>query len=387
VQVAVEQIKRANFKGNVYIFPGDAGLINSDTIRNFKIHFERRDSDVMLLTGNYTDTPESNPYGRIVRETSSEGSSAGQVLGIIQAKDILSLSPDGVYKFTLRDSEYNFTREELLNISEFDSGIMAFKSEELIKHIGKLKPDNVQKELYLTDLVKIFRQAELKVEAYQNDNSDVLLGFNSRTDLKKMESIIRRQNYEQLKDIVTFADEENFFVDSQIVKQILELDREGAPVDIVIGEGASISAGVKLNRGVIISKGAVLDGNIILGKKVKIGDNVYISTYQRQKLYIGDNTEIFSGDIIKGNVKIGKNVRIETGVRITGSNKNPTYIGDNCIIKGTTYIFGSIIENNCWIQHSVIMNRRVRCIMKRGKIQKICFILPEAKGLEAITPL
>ncbi|MBK7265416.1 MAG: hypothetical protein IPI12_03565 [Ignavibacteriales bacterium] len=77
------------------------------------------------------------------------------------------------------------------------------------------------------------------------------------------------------------------------------------------------------------------------------------------------------GDIIKGNITIGENSTIESSVNMTGSDEHPLIIGKNVLIKGTSYVFGSIIEDDIHIEHSVIIKKRVnRQIRKDGAIQK-----------------
>ena len=52
--------------------------------------------------------------------------------------------------------------------------------------------------------------------------------------------------------------------------------------------------------------------------------------------------EILWGDIIKGNIEIGDYSRIESSVNMTGSDEFPLKMGSHVLIKGTSYIFGSI---------------------------------------------
>ncbi len=82
-----------------------------------------------------------------------------------------------------------------------------------------------------------------------------------------------------------------------------------------------------------------------------------LSCFPNQKLELQDNVEILWGDIIKGNISIGKNSRIESSVNITGSDEHPTIIGENVTIKGTSYVFGSIIDNDLFIEHSVLIKK------------------------------
>lgn len=284
--------------------------------------------------------------------------------------------------------KFTFTKKDLLENREFDSGIFAFRADKLAKHIGRLRPNNVQKEIYLTDIVNIFINAGLTVGAAKPANSEVLLGFNNKSTLDKMEAIARRNYYEILKDIITIEDNEKFFIAEEVIKGILRMDKTHGPLDMVIGDGCYVSSGVGMNNGVSIGRGAVLDGNIKLGKNVKIGDGTRLLTYPDQTMKIGDSTEILEGNLIKGNVTVGSGVRIETGVHITGSYDYPTTIGDRCVIKGTTYIYGAKIEEDNWILHSIITQKTVQKIIKKdGSVQRVKYILPLPEGIDSIRPL
>jgi len=73
---------------------------------------------------------------------------------------------------------------------------------------------------------------------------------------------------------------------------------------------------------------------------------------------------------------------------MTGSDEYPARIGNNVLIKGTSYVFGSIIEDNVWIEHSVLKNKHVRCIKnKAGMVQPIRYILPSPEGINALEDL
>ncbi|OIO76314.1 MAG: hypothetical protein AUJ85_00645 [Elusimicrobia bacterium CG1_02_37_114] len=383
LQTAVKKIPKS-WTGNVYVFPGDTGLLKSWLVNDFRKSFENSDYDMMLLSGTYEGPVETNYYGRIVRVPES-GEGAGEVIEILQHKDILKLNSKRECVSYYHGKPYAFTKTELLKNNEFDSGILAFRAGKLMKYINKIKAENVQGEIYMTDLVSIFNKSGLKVGCFQSKNSEMLLGFNNKSTLKKMESIVRQNYYEILKDIISIEDEEDFFIAEEVINDIIKLDKKIGPLDIFIGSGCYISKGVKINKGITIGRNACLDGNIILSENVKVGEGVHISTYPEQTLIIGRETEMVGGNIIKGNTTLGDNVRIETGVNITGSDEFPVRIGDRCLIKGTSYIFGSIIEPDMCIQHSVLVKQRIRKLKnKNGEIQNIKYILPKAEGMECI---
>lgn len=381
VQAAVDLIRRTSFNGNVYVFPGDAGLLDKETISGFRKAFENGNFDMMLLTGTYEGPPENNYYGRIVRDISR----SSKVLSIVQHRDILALNSASRFK---AGEGCFMTKDQLLNIPEFDSGCFAFKAKYLKKYVYKLKPDNVQSEIYVTDLVSIFNKEGLKVGAVRAKDSNRLLAFNNKSTWKRMESIARANYYELLKDIVIIDDEEKFFLAEELIKDIIRMDKRIGPLDLAIGENCRIEKDVKLNKGVVIGENARLSGNIVLGENVKIGANVDLSSYPNQVLRVGKNTEIVGGNIIKGNTSIGENVRIETGVNITGSDEFPVKIGEGCLIKGTSYIFGSIIEPGNWIEHSILVKRHVERIKNSdGSIAKIKYFRPPPEGSDSVKPL
>lgn len=160
VQTAVNLIKNKKYRGNIYIFPGDAGLIDARTIAEFRRAFERSGCDMMLLSGTYEGPKGANYYGRIVRvprldihgQNSKED--FGNVIAIPQHKDILSMKAKEKHVFAYRGKKYAFSQQELLNTNEFDSGMFAFKADKLLKHLYRIKADNVQAEIYMTDLVE-----------------------------------------------------------------------------------------------------------------------------------------------------------------------------------------------------------------------------------------
>ncbi len=103
---------------------------------------------------------------------------------------------------------------------------------------------------------------------------------------------------------------------------------------------------------------------------------------------IGNFVEVLSGDIIKGNIVIRDSTRIESSVRMTGSDEFPLRIGEKVLIKGSSYIFGSVIEDEVNIEHSVIIQKKVeRLVKKNGSIQPIKYYLPFPEGIDSIEDL
>lgn len=394
VQVGLETFDSASYQGTVYVLPGDMGLIDEATITMFKEAFHSSNNDMMVLTGLYEGDPLENSYGRIVRvkEFDKTGKPAGEdrdkVIEIIEYKDILAIGDNEKYTRVFNGREYEFTREELLNNNEFNSGVYAFKSHHLVDLVKMLSSNNAQKEIYITDLILLFNQANLNVGAVYPEQQHVIMGFNNKSVLKEMDGIARHLVYNKIKDIIEIEDPDDFYIDETVIEDIIALDQKGIPLDIKLGKGVHIGKGVKLNYNLNIAKNVYVSGNVVFGTNVKVSQNVYLSCFPGQTLNIENNVQILWGNIIKGNIVIGEGSKIESSVNMTGSDEFPLRIGKNVQIKGTSYIFGSIIDDDIFIEHSVIINKRVdKLIKKNGTIQKVKYFLPMPEGIDTISDL
>jgi bifunctional UDP-N-acetylglucosamine pyrophosphorylase/glucosamine-1-phosphate N-acetyltransferase len=392
LQIALEKINPKEYDGTVYVFPGDMGLINTDTIKFFKEEFEKSMADMMVLTGIYEGEIEANYYGRIVRVPDASSNKKingltgrGKVIEIIEYKDILNLDPKKPFKFKYGKKSYEYTRKELLENREFNSGVYAFKFKKLVELINKIESNNVQNEIYLTDLISLFNQNGYIVEAVSPKEQYVLMGFNNKSVLKEMDVIARKLSYEKLKDIIAIDDPDDFFIEENVIEEIIKMDSQGIIPDIHIGKGVYIGKGVHLNCNLTLEKNVFLEGEIYFGKNVVIRENARLSCYYGQKIIIGNGVEIFWSNIIKGNVEIGDHSKIESGVRLTGNDQFPCQIGSNVTVRGISYIFASKIDNNIIIEHSILKKKKIsRPLSSKTDIYCVRYYLPEAEGKDAV---
>ena len=188
VQVALEGLKDIPDNAIVYILPGDMGLIDAETIKQFREEFLKSKADMIVLTGLYEGKPEDNYYGRIVRVKEKKGN----VIQIMEHKDILALPDDKPFKTSYQGKEYTYTKEELIKNNEYNSGVFAFRYGKLAEMIGELKSDNVQSEIYLTDLIALFNEKGYTVAAASPEKNYVVMGFNTQEVLKEMNEIARK---------------------------------------------------------------------------------------------------------------------------------------------------------------------------------------------------
>jgi bifunctional UDP-N-acetylglucosamine pyrophosphorylase/glucosamine-1-phosphate N-acetyltransferase len=391
VQVALKNVKTFPDDGIVYVLPGDMGLIDAETLSSFRKSFIDSQADMIVLTGIFNGDPKDNNYGRIIRvklnnpndlETQSDD---GKVIEILEHKDILAL-PDGkTYSTTYNGRNYIFTKSELIKNSEYNSGVFAFRYGKLKQLISELRSNNVQKEIYLTDLISLFNGKNYSVAAASPAKDYVVMGFNNKSVLKEMEAIARKNVYEKLKDIIEIEDPDDFFIHEKVVEDILKADKKYSALDVVIGKGVHIGKDVNLNFNLQLGKNVFVDGKVVFGKNVSVSQNAHLSCYPGQSLKIGNDVQILWGDIIKGNIIIGDGSCIESSVNMTGSDEFPLRLGKNVLIKGTSYIFGSKIVDNITIEHSIIVKKKVRAVKdKKGKIQPVRYFVPESEGEKSI---
>ena len=378
---------------HVYIFLGDMGLLTANAVAHIRSEFEGGDCDMMVLTCPYSGPTAQNHYGRILRvpqtdaQGATTGADAGKVIEIKEHKDILSLV-DAPYEVSYNGRPYVFSRDQLLETREINTGGYAFKESLLRAHIGDIQTDNAQGEVMLTDLVDIFNRSGKTVRAVQARNEEEILGFNEKSAWRRMDSIARRWAYERLMDIITIVDDEDFFIDDAVIEQIVAMDKDRGPLDIVIGKGASIGPRVRLNRRVHIGDHCNLSGHIVLGEGVILESGVHLSTYSEQTLVLEDGVEVLTGNILKGNLHVGRNSRIEARVIMTGSDEFPMRVGERVTIKGTSYLYGSVVEDDLLIEHSVITRKHVEQVRRSdGSIQPIRYVLPPPEGLDSIARL
>ncbi len=150
------------------VVPGDAPLLRPQTLAALLDAHRRGEAAATILSAEL-----ANPsgYGRIVRD------SEGRVEAIVEDK---ALTPA--------------QRE----IREVNSSIYCFTLEKLWPCLAALRPDNVQRELYLTDAIALLRQRNERVLAQVAEDADEILGCNTRTQLAAIDRIFRARKAEEL---------------------------------------------------------------------------------------------------------------------------------------------------------------------------------------------
>ena len=280
VKMAKEYI---NDNDIIVILCGDTPLIKEETLKRlFDYHIENDYIATVLTTK--VDNPTG--YGRVIRDEN------GDLLKIVEQKD---------------------GNAEELAVNEINSGIYCFQGQRLRESLDLLDNNNAQGEYYLTDTIKILRDKGFKVGAYNGSTIEELMGVNSRLELSKAETLMRKRiNEFHLLNGVTIIDPAATYIEA----------------DVEIGQDT------------IVYPGAMLHGNTKIGRECIIGMNTSITNS-----IIGDNTEVKNSTIIDSTVGENTTVGPYAYLRPKSNIGNNVKIGDFVEVKNAT------IEDNSKASH------------------------------------
>jgi len=150
-------------KGPVLILCGDTPLIRTETLRLFlQAHVE----SASLLTVMTTNVAEPDNYGRIVSDEH------GNIIRIVEEKDATPAQKE---------------------IREINAGIYCVDAHFLFEALRRVGTDNMQGEVYLTDIVEIATGDGIHVHKFCCPDNEEVLGVNSRRELAQAHSVLQRR--------------------------------------------------------------------------------------------------------------------------------------------------------------------------------------------------
>ncbi|HVD11940.1 MAG TPA: bifunctional UDP-N-acetylglucosamine diphosphorylase/glucosamine-1-phosphate N-acetyltransferase GlmU [Gaiellaceae bacterium] len=347
VQVVVQQEPRGT---------GDAAAAARASLEGF-------DGDVLVVTGDAA-TITNELLARLL-ETHRAGSAAATVL---------SLEPDepGAYGRIVRDGdgtlqaivEAGDASPEELELREVNSSIYVFDAAKLWPALDRLRPENAQAELYLTDTVRDLVGAGERVAVHRAEDPREAEGVNTRAELASAAAVLRdRINHAHMLAGATIVDPASTWIEPGVelepdctiepftvlkgstrVGRDAEVGPQVVAVDAEIGPGALVGPFCYLRPGTVLESGAKAGAfveikNSRIGERTKVPHQSYIGDAE-----IGADTNIAAGNITvnyphqagkpKGRTKIGRNVR--TGVH--NAFVAPVEIGDDAWIAAGSVI-------------------------------------------------
>jgi bifunctional UDP-N-acetylglucosamine pyrophosphorylase / glucosamine-1-phosphate N-acetyltransferase len=290
---AVATTQKTWDKENILILNGDSPLLSKETIVELEEkHMES--NSVMSFLSSHALNPLG--YGRIIRDN-------GKV-SIVEDK--------------------NLTDEQRFN-TLINAGIYLIKKDFLEDNIGKLEKDPIKNEYYITDLVKIASEQNLKVKTIPVPYDDVR-GVNTLEELWAVEQIKRSQIIKHwMRRGVYFELAQNIHIDW----------------DVEIGSDSFVGTGVHLIKGSKIGKGCTINAFSLIADST-LDDNAYIHSHSVvQDSSVGKNSHIGPFARLRKNVIIGNNVEVGNFVEIKNS-----IIGDNVKAKHLAYLGDAQVGKN-----------------------------------------
>ena len=301
-------LKEVEIRGaKTLIICGDMPLVKSAELRKLC----EGDAEVNLSVFSARDP---FGYGRVITR-------GGEILKIVEQKD---------------------ASEEEKAVKDANAGCYCFKSEALKQILPQIKPDNAQKEYYLTDAIKIAKDMGLKCAAVWVDEQS-FMGVNDKLALSIAENLMQNEIKENLmKQGVLMRLPQSIYID----------DRAKFIGECELQENVSI-IGPCVIESSLIKSGCVIEDSIV--KNSDIGPMAHL----RPKCevigtHIGNFVELKNAKVNKikaghlsylGDCEIDEGSNIGCGTitcNYDGKKKYKTIIGKNVFIGSDTQLVAPV---------------------------------------------
>ena len=330
--VAREAIgSRAKF---AVVVPGDAPLIHTETLAALATGQRAGRAAATILAAKLDDP---SGYGRIIREPD------GSVAAIVEEKA---------------------ARPEERVIREINSSIYCFTLEKLWPCLELVRPENVHREIYLTDAIALLNESGEKVSAQICVDSQEILGCNTRAELAEVDRVFRRRKTAALMEAgVTIYLPETVIVDAEvevgsdtIIEPCVQLLGKTR-----IGEGCAIRTGSILADAILADGVEVKQHSLVMSSRLGPGTGVgpfahlRDGTELREGARVGNFVEVKKstlGEGVKamhltylGDATVGAKTNVGAGTitcNYDGVRKNPTTIGERVFVGSGTELVAPV---------------------------------------------
>jgi bifunctional UDP-N-acetylglucosamine pyrophosphorylase/glucosamine-1-phosphate N-acetyltransferase len=334
------------------VLPGDAPLVRAETLAEMaRIH--RQSLSAATILSALLERPEG--YGRILRRD------------------------EGTVEAIVEDSELT---DDQRAINEINSSIYAFTLAKLWPCLARLRPDNIHRELYLTDAIAILRAQGESVGALVAADAEEVLGCNTRADLAGVDEVFRRRKRAELMAAgVSMLMPGSILIDADVTVgpdtllepgvQLLGKSRIGAGCTIRTG---SILNDVTMEDGALVRPYSVINSSH-LSAETEIGPFAHLRTAVRMldRAHVGNFVELKNtvlGEGTKamhlsylGDAHIGGGTNVGAGTitcNYDGVKKHPTTIGRRVFIGTDTALVAPVkVGDGAYIAAGSVITKNV----------------------------
>lgn len=305
-QVGLRALQKAKACGDwVLILNGDVPFLQAATLKQL---LKKTASHPLGILSAYLNDPSG--YGRIVRGVN------GEISAIVEEKNASA---------------------QQRSIHEINPGVYLAKQDWLIPALKKIKPNPVNGELYITDLIALAKAEDVGVASHEVDRPEEILGANTREDLAYL-NLLKREELaaKHLNAGVGMQAPENVFVD------------EG----VKIGADTFLETGVQLLGNTKVGKGCHIEAGCIL-KDTSLADGVVLKAYSylescrvEQDATIGPFARVRPQSVIGKAAKVGNFVELKKTKLGAGSKASHlSYLGDTLVGQDANIGAGTITCN------------------------------------------
>ena len=304
---AVDQTRKAllNFDGEVFVLYGDTPFIEPSTL--LRMSKERNDGAKVVVLG--FNTKRKSSYGRLI------------------------ISPDGSLEEIV---EYKDANTDQRKISFCNSGVICTDSKLLFNLNAEVENNNANNEFYLTDIVKLAKNKNLKCAAVECAENEAM-GINSKVELANAETYFQtRKRIEMMLNGVTLiAPETVWFASDTVVGRDTIIEQ-----NVIFGTEATVESHALIKsfshiEGAYVSKGAIVGPFARLRPGAELANNSKVGNFcEVKKSQVGEGAKINHLSYI-GDTKIGDNANIGAGTitcNYDGVSKHFTEIGESAFI-------------------------------------------------------
>ncbi len=341
--------------GQVLLLYGDVPLFAPQFVEAMQ---DKIDSAGNLNSLLMVTISKENPYsyGRIVRDR------AGLIKEIVEESEL--------------------TKEQK-KIKEVNPGIYLVKDSVLRELLPKISNQNSKGEYYLTDLIKLYRQAGGKVKGIEEKSEgSLMLGINTRAELAQVAALLReRINQVHLEAGVTMVDPASTYIDQQVKigKDTVIYPNVHLRGNTTIGENCRLDTGVVIMDSQVadhvqVKPYVVIDSSKV-GKEVKLGPFSHLrpASNLAERVHVGNFVETKKTSIglgskanhlsYLGDAFIGEGVNVGAGTitcNYDGVNKHPTTIDDGVFIGSGTQLVAPVhLKKNAYVAAGATVTHEV----------------------------